>query len=128
VLVSHDRFSGFDDREDPEIRNRAITLQGDIRDFLRQREERLVSSTRHTKEQQREIARIKAFADKFRYKGTKAAQVQSRLKELERMERIELPPNKTGAHPLPAGARTGGRFSNSRRDSRIRRQDGGSAT
>ncbi|MEJ2109417.1 MAG: ATP-binding cassette domain-containing protein, partial [Acidobacteriota bacterium] len=58
--------------------------------------------------QQKEIARIKAFADKFRYKATKASQVQSRLKDLERMERIEIPPE---AKPIrvrfPEGPRTG---------------------
>ena len=58
--------------------------------------------------QQKEIARIKAFADKFRYKATKAAQVQSRLKDLDRMERIEIPPDTKPIHlKFPEGPRTG---------------------
>jgi ATP-binding cassette subfamily F protein 3 len=110
VLVSHDRFF-LDATIDRilEIRNRAIHFyKGTYEDFLRQREERLAQLVAAYEEQQREIARIKAFADKFRYKATKAAQVQSRLKELERMERIELPPEtKPVRIRFPEGPRTG---------------------
>jgi ATP-binding cassette subfamily F protein 3 len=110
VLVSHDRF--FLDavvQRVLEIRNRAVHFyKGNYTEFLRQREERLVQLKAEYEAQQKEIARIRAFADKFRYKATKAAQVQSRLKELERMERIEIPPE---AKPIrlrfPEGPRTG---------------------
>jgi len=92
-----------------EIGGRAVHFyKGNYADFLRQREERLAQLTAAYEAQQKEIARIKAFADKFRYKATKAAQVQSRLKDLERMERIEIPPE---AKPIrlrfPEGPRTG---------------------
>ena len=110
VLVSHDRFFLDSTIERIlEIRNRAIHFyKGTYEDFLRQREERLTQLYAAYEEQQREIARIKAFADKFRYKATKAAQVQSRLKELERMERIELPPEtKPVRIRFPEGPRTG---------------------
>ena len=110
VLVSHDRFFLDSTIERIlEIRNRAIHFyKGTYEDFLRQREERLAQLYAAHEEQQREIARIKAFADKFRYKATKAAQVQSRLKELERMERIELPPEtKPVRIRFPEGPRTG---------------------
>jgi ATP-binding cassette, subfamily F, member 3 len=110
VLVSHDRFFLDSTIERIlEIRNRAIHFyKGTYEDFLRQREERLAQLYTAYEEQQREIARIKAFADKFRYKATKAAQVQSRLKELERMERIELPPEtKPVRIRFPEGPRTG---------------------
>jgi ATP-binding cassette subfamily F protein 3 len=110
VLVSHDRFF-LDATIDRilEIRNRAVHFyKGTYEDFLRQREERLAQLLAAYEEQQREIARIKAFADKFRYKATKAAQVQSRLKELERMERIELAPEtKPVRIRFPEGPRTG---------------------
>ena len=110
VLVSHDRyFLDASVQRILEIRNHAVHFyRGNYSDFLRQREERLVQLMAEYEAQQREIARIKAFADKFRYKATKAAQVQSRLKELERMERIEIPPE---AKPIrlrfPEGPRTG---------------------
>ncbi len=110
VLVSHDRY--FLDsavQRILEIRNRAVHFyKGNYAEFLRQREERLVQRMAEYEAQQREIARIKAFADKFRYKATKAAQVQSRLKELERMERIEIPPeSKPIRLRFPEGPRTG---------------------
>jgi ATP-binding cassette subfamily F protein 3 len=95
VLVSHDRY--FLDAAVErvlEIRSRAVHFyKGTYSDFLRQREERLAQLMAEYEAQQREIARIKAFAEKFRYKATKAAQVQSRLKDLERMEKIEIPPD-----------------------------------
>jgi len=110
VLVSHDRY--FLDsavQRILEIRNRAVHFyRGNYADFLRQREERLAQLLAEYEAQQKEIARIKAFADKFRYKATKAAQVQSRLKDLERMERIEIPPEAKPIHlRFPEGPRTG---------------------
>jgi ATP-binding cassette, subfamily F, member 3 len=110
VLVSHDRyFLDASVERILEIRNRAFHFyRGNYGEFLRQREERLAQLMAEYEAQQKEIARIKAFADKFRYKATKAAQVQSRLKDLERMERIEIPPE---AKPIrlrfPEGPRTG---------------------
>jgi ATP-binding cassette subfamily F protein 3 len=110
VLVSHDRF--FLDatiRRVLEIRTRTVHFyRGNYQDFVRQREERLAQLAAAREAQQQEIARIKAFADKFRYKATKASQVQSRLKDLERMELIELPPEVKPIHfRFPEGPRTG---------------------
>ncbi len=110
VLVSHDRY--FLDacvERILEIRNRAVHFyRGNYAEFLRQREERLAQLLAEYEAQQKEIARIKAFADKFRYKATKAAQVQSRLKDLERMEKIEIPPEAKPIHlKFPEGPRTG---------------------
>jgi ATP-binding cassette, subfamily F, member 3 len=110
VLVSHDRY--FLDaavQRILEIRNRSVHFyKGNYADFLRQREERIAQLKAEYEAQQKEIARIKAFADKFRYKATKAAQVQSRLKDLERMERIEIPPEAKPIHlRFPEGPRTG---------------------
>jgi ATP-binding cassette subfamily F protein 3 len=92
-----------------EIRNRSVHFyKGNYADFLRQRDERIAKLRAEHEAQQKEIARIKAFADKFRYKATKAAQVQSRLKDLERMERIEIPPEPKPIHlKFPEGPRTG---------------------
>jgi ATP-binding cassette subfamily F protein 3 len=110
ILVSHDRY--FLDavvRRIVEIRNRSLHFYvGHYGDYLRQREERIAQLVAAREAQQKQIAHIKAFADKFRYKATKAAQVQSRLKELERMEKIEIPEE---AKPMrlrfPEGPRTG---------------------
>ncbi len=110
VLVSHDRFF-LDATIDRivEIRHRAVHFyKGNYEQFLAQRELRMTQLVAAYEAQQKEIARIRAFADKFRYKATKAAQVQSRLKELERMERIEIPPEAKPIHfRFPEGPRTG---------------------
>jgi ATP-binding cassette subfamily F protein 3 len=110
VLVSHDRyFLDATVQRIVEIRNRGVHFyKGNYADFLRQREERLAQLVAAYEAQQKEISRIKAFADRFRYKATKAAQVQSRLKDLERMEVIELPPeSKPIRLRFPEGPRTG---------------------
>jgi ATP-binding cassette, subfamily F, member 3 len=110
VLVSHDRyFLDSSVQRILEIRNRTVHFYvGNYGAFLKQREERIAQLVAAYEAQQREIARIKAFAEKFRYKATKAAQVQSRLKELERMERIEIPPDSKPIHiRFPEGPRTG---------------------
>jgi ATP-binding cassette subfamily F protein 3 len=110
ILVSHDRyFLDASVHRILEIRNRNVHFyKGNYAEFLRQREERLTQLRAEYEAQQKEIARIKAFADRFRYKATKAAQVQSRLKDLERMERIELPPESKPIHlRFPEGPRTG---------------------
>ncbi len=110
MLVSHDRF--FLDatiRRTVEIRNRAVHFyRGNYSDFLRQREERLAQLLAEKEAQDRRIAEIRAFADRFRYKASKAAQVQSRLKELEKIERIEIPEEGKRIHfRFPEGPRTG---------------------
>ncbi len=110
MLVSHDRyFLDASVRRILEISNRTVYFyKGTYTDFLQQREERLTQLRAAYEAQQKEIARIKAFADRFRYKATKAAQVQSRLKDLERMERIEIPPeSKPIRLRFPEGPRTG---------------------
>ena len=110
MLVSHDRyFLDASVNRIIEIRNRSIHFyHGNYAAFTRQREERMAQLAAAYEAQQKEIARIKAFADRFRYKATKAAQVQSRLKELERMELIEIPPEAKPIHlKFPEGPRTG---------------------
>ncbi len=110
MVVSHDRFF-LDSTVERilEIRNHSVHFyRGGYEAFVRQRKERLARLVAAHDEQQREIARIKAFADKFRYKATKAAQVQSRLKELERMVKIDIPEaTKSLKVRFPEGPRTG---------------------
>lgn len=92
VLVSHDR--AFIDN----VTNRTIEIScGKIYDysvnyskFVELRKERIEQQTRAYLNQQKEIADTEAFIERFRYKATKAVQVQSRMKQLAKIERIEI--------------------------------------
>jgi ATP-binding cassette subfamily F protein 3 len=111
VLVSHDRdFVN-------EVANRVVELHdgrateyvGDYADFVEQRAERMAQLEAAAKNQARKIAHTQAFIDRFRYKATKARQVQSRVKALERMERVAAPERKrrTVKFRFPAPPRSG---------------------
>ncbi len=97
VLISHDRY--FLNRltdQIAELANRTVrTFQGSYDDYLEQREELRERLLKEREEQEKEIARIEDFIERFRYKATKAAQVQSRVKMLERIELVEVPPDPT---------------------------------
>ena len=92
ILVSHDR--AFLDR----VTNRTIEITfGAIQDYkcsysqyVQQRLERIETQQSAYENQQKQIADIERFVERFRYKATKAKQVQSRLKMLDKMERIEV--------------------------------------
>ena len=92
VLVSHDR-AVIDN-----VTNRTIEIScGKIYDyavnyskFVELRRERIEQQTRAYLNQQKEIADTEAFIERFRYKATKAVQVQSRMKQLAKIERIEI--------------------------------------
>jgi ATP-binding cassette subfamily F protein 3 len=100
ILVSHDRF--FLDAvvtRIAEISLRTITdYTGNYSQFLVERDARLEQLRKQKKEQDDEIARMRAFIDRFRYQATKAAQVQSRIKMLERVVPIEVPPERKRVH------------------------------
>lgn len=95
VIVSHDRF--FLNRmvtQIAELRNRRIyTYTGNYDKFEVQREEQVQQQQREYEAQQKEIEETERFIERFRYKATKARQVQSRVKALEKIERIEEPDN-----------------------------------
>src|SRR6185295_19506995 len=60
------------------------------------------------REQDEEVARVKMFIDRFRYQATKAAQVQSRIKQLEKVVPIEVPPERKRIHfKFPTCAKSG---------------------
>ena len=92
VLVSHDR--AFINN----ITNRTLEITcGHIEDYkvkyneyLELRKERREQQLRAYENQQKEIADIKAFVDRFRYQATKAIQVQQRLRQLEKIKPIEV--------------------------------------
>ena len=93
VIVSHDRaFLDNTINVVYEIEHKKLTKYvGNYSRFLRTKEETYESKLKHYEAQQREIADIQAFIDRFRYKATKAAAVQSRIKYLEKMEIIPMP-------------------------------------
>lgn len=92
VLISHDR--AFIDA----TTNRTLEIElGRLHDYktnyshyLVLREERLEQQRRAYENQQKEIQEIERFIERFRYKPTKSDQVQSRIKQLEKIERIEV--------------------------------------
>ena len=100
VLVSHDRY--FLDRvvtRIVEIDRRGLTpYVGTYSGYLVERDARVAALREQKKRQDEEIARIRHFIDKFRYKATKAAQVQSRVKMLEKVTPIEVPPERKRVH------------------------------
>jgi ATP-binding cassette subfamily F protein 3 len=65
--------------------------EGGFAAFLAQREERLERLRAARAQQDRVLAEQERFIERFRYKATKARQVQSRIKALERVERVEVP-------------------------------------
>ncbi|MGE3274191.1 MAG: ABC-F family ATP-binding cassette domain-containing protein [Vicinamibacterales bacterium] len=110
ILVSHDRY--FLDAVVTRIADLALRTITDYHcnysQYLVQREERMDRLREAKRKQDEEIARVTAFIDRFRYKATKAAQVQSRVKMLEKIERIEVPPERKRIHfQFPAAAKSG---------------------
>jgi ATP-binding cassette subfamily F protein 3 len=93
LLISHDReFLNQLVGSVVEIRqSQLIRYRGNYDDYLVQREAHEVQQLAAYKNQQREIAHLMDFVVRFRAKNTKASQAQSKLKQVERMEKIEAP-------------------------------------
>lgn len=115
VLVSHDRafLNNVTNRTIEISCGRITDYKAKYDDFVRLREERREQQLRAYENQQKEIADIKDFIERFRYKPTKAIQVQSRIKQLEKIVPIvvdevdrsslhlKFPPcSRTGDYPL----------------------------
>ena len=96
ILVSHDRY--FLDRvvtRIVEVGLRTLTpYAGTYSEYLVERDARIAVLREQKKRQDEEIARIRQFIDRFRYQATKAAHVQSRVKMLEKVTPIEVPPER----------------------------------
>ncbi|HFD79782.1 MAG TPA: ATP-binding cassette domain-containing protein [Gammaproteobacteria bacterium] len=90
LLISHDRdfLDSVSNRVLHFEQQRLTLYSGNYSAFERVRAERLASRQAEYEKQQREIAHMHAFVERFRAKATKARQAQSRLKALQRMERI----------------------------------------
>jgi ATP-binding cassette subfamily F protein 3 len=96
ILVSHDRF--FLDSVVTRITDlnlRHLTdYPGNYTHYIAERDARMEQLRKAKREQEEEIARVKMFIDRFRYQATKASQVQSRIKMLEKIVPIEAPPER----------------------------------
>src|SRR5688572_6695692 len=96
ILVSHDRY--FLDAVVTRITDvhlRTLTdYVGNYSKYVDQRDAMLERLRTAKREQDEEVARVKMFIDRFRYQATKAAQVQSRIKLLEKVVPIEVPPER----------------------------------
>ncbi len=110
VLISHDRyFLNVTVDRTAEIWNKKITVyRGGYEKFLSQKAERLEQLKAAQRNQQERVEALEAFINRFRAQATKAKQVQSRIKELEKIERIDLPPEEKTIHftfpqPKPSG-------------------------
>jgi len=122
VLISHDRyFLDVTVKKIGEIWNKKVTFYtGGYEKYRQQKAERLAQLEAAYKNQQDKIQQLEAFINRFRYQATKAKQVQSRIKELERIDRIELPPEEKTIHfsfPQPkASGRVVAQFKNVSKD------------
>jgi ATP-binding cassette subfamily F protein 3 len=110
ILVSHDRF--FLDAVVTRIAD--LTLRtltdyvGNYSSYLVTHEARMEALRKAKREQDEEVARVKMFIDRFRYQATKASQVQSRIKMLEKVVPIEVPPERRKIHfDFPTTAKSG---------------------
>src|SRR5262249_21163689 len=110
VLVSHDRsFLDVTVRRIVELWNKQLHFYtGGYTRYEQQKNERRAQLMAAYENQQDRIRQLEAFINRFRYQATKAKQVQSRIKELERIERIEIPAEEKTIHfrfpqPKPSG-------------------------
>ena len=110
ILISHDRyFLDVTIDRTVEIWNKRLTIyQGNFTKYLKQKEERRAQLEAAYRNQRDQVEHLEAFINRFRYQATKARQVQSRIKELEKIERIEIPEQEPRIHfkfpqPPPSG-------------------------
>jgi ATP-binding cassette subfamily F protein 3 len=110
VLVSHDRyFLDVTVRRIVEMWNKGLHFYaGGYTRYEELKVERRAQLMAAYENQQDRIRQLDAFITRFRYTATKAKQVQSRIKEIERMDKIEIPPGEKSVHfrfpqPKPSG-------------------------
>jgi ATP-binding cassette subfamily F protein 3 len=110
ILISHDRyFLDVTVDRTVEIWNKKLQIYaGNYTKYLKQKEDRKAQLIAAYKNQREQIEHLEAFITRFRAQATKAKQVQSRIKELEKIERIEIPEDEPVIHfsfpqPPPSG-------------------------
>jgi len=112
IMISHDRyFLDVTVNKTIELWNKRMHVyHGNYEKYLVQKEERRATLMAAYKNQRDRIDALEAFINRFRYQATKAKQVQSRIKELEKIERIEVPEEESTIHftipQPPASGRT----------------------
>ncbi len=112
ILISHDRyFLDVTVNKTIELWNKRMHVyHGNYEKYVAQKEERRTQLMNAYKNQRDRIEALEAFINRFRYQATKAKQVQSRIKELEKIERIEVPEEEATIHfsipQPPASGRT----------------------
>ena len=112
VLISHDRyFLDVTVNKIVEIWNKRIHFYpGNYEKYLAQKTQRQEQLEAAYRNQRERIEQLEVFINRFRYQATKAKQVQSRIKELEKMERIELPEEEKTIHFSFPQPKTSGRI------------------
>ncbi len=110
ILVSHDRY--FLDTvvtRITEVYLRTLNdYPGTYSHYLDESQAKLERVREAKRQQDEELARMKMFIDRFRYQATKAAQVQSRIKMLEKIVPIEVPPERKRVHfSFPVSVKSG---------------------
>jgi len=110
ILISHDRyFLDVTIDRTVEIWNKRLNIyQGNFTKYLSQKDERRTQLESAYRNQRLQIEHLESFINRFRAQATKAKQVQSRIKELEKIERIEVPEEEPVIHfkfpqPPPSG-------------------------
>ena len=93
LFVSHDRdfIDAVADRIVELAAGAAVAYEGGFAEFVVAREERLQRLEAAAARQAREVARVERFVERFRYKASKARQVQSRVKTLQKLDRVQAP-------------------------------------
>ena len=111
VMISHDReFLNQLVGSIVEIANaKLVRYRGNWDNYVEEKAAREVQQLSAYKNQQKEIASLQLFADRFRAKASKASQAQSKLKQIDRMEKIGAPtaPGKTIKFHFPQPPRSG---------------------
>ncbi|MEO8096276.1 MAG: ABC-F family ATP-binding cassette domain-containing protein [Acidobacteriota bacterium] len=110
VLISHDRyFLDVTVSRTIEVWNKKVYFySGNYEKYLAQKAERKSQLEAAYRNQRERIEQLEAFINRFRAQATKAKQVQSRIKELDKIERIDIPPEEGTIHfsfpqPKPSG-------------------------
>ena len=97
LIVSHDKnfVNQVTNRTLEILLGRFYTFKGDYDSYIKYKIERDELTLHQFGQQQKKIQETQKFIERFRYKATKSKQVQSRIKQLEKVELVELPENKS---------------------------------